>query len=182
CWSHARRKFVDALEHQPEETTPVVNELRKLYLVERHAREEGLTTDQRRQLRQQISLPILTALHPMLESAKAKVLPQSPLGKAARYCLAEWAALNRYLVDGRLEIDNNLTENAIRPSAVGKKNWLFIGHPEAGWRSAVIYSIVVSCRRRGIDPWDYLRDVLTRLPAMKHSEISGLLPANWKPC
>jgi transposase len=121
CWSHARRKFVDALQDQAEETTPVVNELRKLYLVERHAREEGLTTDQRRQLRQQISLPILTALHPMLESAKAKVLPQSPLGKAARYCLAEWAALNRYLVDGRLEIDNNLTENAIRPSAVGKK-------------------------------------------------------------
>jgi len=90
--------------------------------------------------------------------------------------------LNRYLVDGRLEIDNNLTENAIRPSAVGKKNWLFIGHPDAGWRSAVIYSIVVSCQRRGIEPWDYLRDVLTRLPAMKHSEISGLLPANWKPC
>jgi hypothetical protein len=103
------------------------------------------------------------------------------LGKAARYCLAEWAALNRYLSDGRLEIDNNLTENAIRPSAVGKKNWLFIGHPNAGWRSAVIYSIVVSCRRRGIEPWEYLRDVLTRLPAMNQSELPSLLPANWKP-
>jgi hypothetical protein len=81
-----------------------------------------------------------------------------------------------------LEIDNNLTENAFRPSAVGKKNWLFIGHhPEAGWRSAVTYSIIVSCRRHGIEPWDYLRDVLTRLPAMKQSEISGLLPAKWKP-
>jgi hypothetical protein len=89
--------------------------------------------------------------------------------------------LNRYLDDGRLEIDNNLTENAIRPSAVGKKNWLFIGHPQAGWRSAVIYSLIVSCRRRGIEPWEYLRDVLTRLPAMKHSELPSVLPANWKP-
>jgi len=90
-------------------------------------------------------------------------------------------ALNRYLQDGRLEIDNNLTENAIRPSAVGKKNWLFIGHPDAGWRSAVIYSVIVSCRRRGIDPWEYVRDVLTRLPAMKQSELPTLLPRYWKP-
>jgi hypothetical protein len=71
-------------------------------------------------------------------------------------------------------------KNAIRPSAVGKKNWLFIGHPEAGWRSAVIYSVIVSCRRRGIDPWEYLRDVLQRLPGMKQSEISSILPARWK--
>lgn len=181
CWSHARRKFVDALDEQPDQATPLVDEVRKLYAIERHARDECLTAPQRQQARQQISLPILTALQPRLQNVLDRVLPQSPLGKAARYCLAEWAALNRYLTDGRLEIDNNLTENAIRPSAVGKKNWLFIGHPEAGWRSAVLYSIVVSCRRRGIEPWDYLRDVLSRLPAMKQSEISSLLPANWKP-
>jgi transposase len=181
CWAHARRKFVDALDDQPGETTAIVNELRKLYMVERHARDEGLTPEQRHQLRQKTSAPVLAALRPMLEILQDKVLPQSPAGKAARYCLNEWEALNRYLMDGRLEIDNNLTENAIRPSAVGKKNWLFIGHPEAGWRSAVIYSIVVSCQRRGIEPWDYLRDVLTRLPAMKQSEICSLLPANWKP-
>jgi transposase len=181
CWSHARRKFVDALEQQPKEATEIVNELRKLYLVERHARDECLTEEQRYHIRQQTSLPILTALRPMLQNVQEKVLPQSPLGKAVRYCLGEWQALCRYLVDGRLEIDNNLTENAIRPSAVGKKNWLFIGHPEAGWRSAVIYSIVLSCQRRGIEPWDYLRDVLTRLPAMKQSELPTLLPANWKP-
>lgn len=181
CWAHARRKFVDALEDQPDEATLIVNEVRKLYLVERHARDENLTPDQRHHIRQQSSLPILTGLQPRLQSVLDKVLPQSPLGKAARYCLAEWKALIRYLEDGRLEIDNNLTENAIRPSAVGKKNWLFIGHPEAGWRSAVIYSIVVSCRRRGIEPWDYLRDVLSRLPAMKQSELPSLLPAHWKP-
>jgi hypothetical protein len=83
--------------------------------------------------------------------------------------------------DGRLEIDNNLTGNAIRPSAIGKKNWLFIGHPQAGWRSAVIYSVIASCRRRGIDPWEYVRDVLRRLPAMKQSQVPTLLPRCWKP-
>jgi transposase len=181
CWAHARRKFVDALDDQPEQAMPIVNELRRLYMVERHARDEGLTAEQRHQVRQRLSLPILRCLQPLLQSAQDKVLPQSPLGKAARYCLGEWEALNRYLLDGRLEIDNNLIENAIRPSAVGKKNWLFIGHPEAGWRSAVIYSIIVSCRRHRIEPWEYLRDVLTRLPTMKQSELPGLLPANWKP-
>lgn len=181
CWSHARRKFVDALQEQANETTEIVNEIRKLYLVERYARDQCLPAEQRHLVRQQTSLAILTGLRPMLENARQKVLPQSPLGKAARYCLAEWEALTRYLSDGRLEIDNNLTENAIRPSAVGKKNWLFIGHPDAGWRSAVIYSIVVSCQRRGIDPWAYLRDMLNRLPAMKQSELSSVLPANWKP-
>lgn len=180
CWAHARRKLVDGLETQPDEALPLINEVRKLYLLERHARDECLSPEQRHQLRSEKSLPILKTLHPLLEVTRARVLPQSPLGKAASYCLAEWPALNRYLEDGRLEIDNNLTENAIRPSAVGKKNWLFIGHPEAGWRSAVIYSIVVSCQRRGIEPWQYLKDVFSRLPAMKSSELSCLLPANWK--
>jgi transposase len=181
CWSHARRKFVDALDERPEEAGRIVTEIRKLYLVERHARDECLRPDQRRQLRTGLSAPILTALKPRLEALRPGCLPQSPLGKAIRYALAEWEPLTRYLQDGRLEIDNNLTENAIRPSAVGKKNWLFIGHPEAGWRSAVIYSVIVSCRRRGIDPWEYVRDVLRRLPAMKHSEVPTLLPRCWKP-
>ena len=181
CWAHARRKFVEALEEQPNEATAVVEELRKIYMVERHARDECLRPEQRHQLRQELSVPIIAALRPRLQGVQEKVLPQSPLGKAARYCLAEWEALSRYLVDGRLEIDNNLTENAIRPSAVGKKNWLFIGHPDAGWRSAVIYSIIVSCRRRGIEPWNYLRGVLARLPGMKQSDLASVLPANWKP-
>jgi transposase len=181
CWSHGRRKFVDALEERPAEAGPIVTELRKLYLIERHARDECLSPAQRLQVRAEKSAPILAALKPRLEGLLPGCLPQSPLGKAIRYALGEWKALSRYLQDGRLEIDNNLTENAIRPSAVGKKNWLFIGHPGAGWRSAVIYSVIVSCRRRGIDPWQYVRDVLKRLPAMKHSEVPALLPRCWKP-
>ena len=181
CWSHARRKFIEALEEQTPVAIEIVEELRKLYLIERHAREEKFDAAQRKALRQEKAAPILAALKPRLEMQLDQCLPQSPLGKAVRYTLAEWTALTRYLEAGRVEIDNNLTENAIRPSAVGKKNWLFIGHPEAGWRSAVIYSVIVSCRRVGIDPWEYLRDVLRRLPSMKQSEIRSILPAQWKP-
>jgi transposase len=181
CWSHARRKFVDALDERPGPAAEVVSEIRQLYLVERHAREACLASVERLALRQKISAPLLAALKPKLVALQEASLPQSPLGKAARYALGEWAPLTRYLEDGRLEIDNNLTENAIRPSAVGKKNWLFIGHPEAGWRSATIYSVIVSCRRRGIDPWQYLRDVLMRLPNLKQAELTTVLPRNWKP-
>jgi len=181
CWSHGRRKFVEALEERPNEAGLLVTEIRKLYLIERHARDECLVAEQRRRLRQEKSAPILAAFKLRLEELRPGCLPQSPLGKAIRYALAEWEPLNRYLQDGRLEIDNNLTENAIRPSAIGKKNWLFIGHPEAGWRSAVIYSVIASCRRRGIDPWEYVRDVLKRLPGMKQSQVPTLLPRCWKP-
>lgn len=181
CWAHARRKFVDAAELENAGALEIVSEVRKLYFIERHARDEGLTAEQRLKLRREIAAPILAALQPRLETMREKLMPQSLLGKAIRYTLNEWQPLTRYLEDGRLEIDNNLTENAIRPSAVGKKNWLFIGHPDAGWRSAVIYSVIVSCRRRGIDPWEYLRDVLARLPGMKQSEITSILPSRWNP-
>jgi hypothetical protein len=104
--------------------------------------------------------------------------PRQPGHRSAN----ELAALTRYLADGRLEIDNNLTENTIRPSAVGKKNWLFIGHPEAGWRAAAVYTLIVSCRRRGIDPWQYLRDVLQRLPSLPQSEFGDKAGQEPQPC
>ena len=132
-------------------------------------------------MREEKSKPVLELLHSQLETLREKHLPQSPLGKAISYTLNEWTALNRYQEDGRLQIDNNLTENAIRPSAIGKKNWLFIGHPEAGWRSAVIYSVIGTCHRYGLNPWEYLKDVLTRLPGLKQSELNTVLPWNWKP-
>ena len=181
CWAHARRKFVEALDEQTTASVELVGEIRKLYLLEQRARDESLEPESRRQLRAEQAAPLLQAMKPRLESLLPDCLPQSPLGKAIRYALNEWGPLTRYLEDGRLEIDNNLTENAIRPSAIGKKNWLFIGHPDAGWRSAVVYSVIVSCRRRGIDPWDYVRDVLARLPSMKQSELPTLLPRCWKP-
>src|SRR5438128_2563677 len=104
----------------------------------------------------------------------AHCFQKSTLGKALNYFLNEYDALTGYLRDGRFEIDNNLVENAIRPTAVGRKRWLSIGHPDAGWRSAVIYSILLSCRRRGINPQDYLTDILRRLPTQKINQIDSL--------
>lgn len=115
------------------------------------------------------------------EALKPKLLPKSTLGKAVNYFLNEYHALIGYLKDGRFEIDNNSIENDIRPTAVGRKRWLFIGHPEAGWRSAVIYSILISCLRHGLNPQEYLSDVLARLPSAKITQIRELLPAHWKP-
>ena len=110
-----------------------------------------------------------------------RYLPKSALGNAVRYFKNEYGALIGYRQDGRYEINNNLVENAIGPTAVGRRRWLFIGHPDAGWRSAVLCSIIGSCRRRGINPQEYLTDILGRLPATKASCFPELLPANCKP-
>ena len=106
-------------------------------------------------------------------------LPQSLLGQALDYALGQWSTLTVYLADGRVEIDNNLVENAIRPTAIGKKNWLFIGDAQAGQRSAIIYTVIESCRRRGLDPYAYLREVLTRLPNMTNWQIPEVTPLAW---
>ncbi|HEY0793510.1 MAG TPA: transposase [Chthoniobacterales bacterium] len=110
---------------------------------------------------------------------RGRVLPQSSLGQAIRYALGQWSSLAVYLHDGTIEIDNNLVENAIRPTAVGKKNWLFVGEAEAGPRSAVLYTIIENCRRRDVEPYTYLRDVLTRLPQMTNWQIKDITPKAW---
>ena len=101
------------------------------------------------------------------------------MGKAVSYTLAQWESLEVYLKEPEIEIDNNLVENAIRPTALGKKNWLFFGDADAGQRSAIIYSIIESCRRHGIEPYTYLRDVLTRLPTMTNRQIKDVVPKAW---
>jgi transposase len=181
CLAHGRRKFVEALADEPQPVRWFVEEIRKLYVIEAHAREEDLLPEQRLALRQELAPPIWSAIKTRLDELNPTLLPKSPLGKAVRYALNEWEAWQTYLRDGRIEIDNNLIENAIRPSAVGKKNFLFIGHPDAGWRSAVIYSIIVSCRRRKIDPWLYIKDMVTRLPKATNQQIAEFVPARWKP-
>jgi hypothetical protein len=111
--------------------------------------------------------------------AKRRILPKSQLGKAIHYALRQWPQLELYLTDGRVEIDNNLVENAIRPTKLGAKNWLFLGNAESGKKCAILYTIVENCRRLGINSREYLEDVLTRLPAMKASEAASLTPAKW---
>jgi hypothetical protein len=106
-------------------------------------------------------------------------LTQSPLGSAIDYALGQWRTLEVYLSDGRVEIDNNLVENAIRPTAIGKNNWLFIGEADAGQRSAIVYTLIECCRRRGLNPFAYLRDVLARLPNMTNRQIHEVTPEAW---
>ena len=178
CLAHSRRRFYAALQQNLPEAVWFISQIRLLYQIEDEARE--FTPAGRHCLRQQKAPEIWQALKEKAQELQPKFLPKSTLGSAIRYFLDEYDALTGYLRDGRYEIDNNLIENSIRPSAVGKRRWLFIGHPDAGWRSAVIYSIIVSCRRRGINPQDYATDVLQRLPTAKTSDIQNLLPANWK--
>ena len=124
----------------------------------------------------------LHRLRRLVTALRKRALPKSGLGQACAYLLGHWEPLTAHLRHSETRLDNNLVENAIRPSAIGKKNWLFIGHPEAGQRSAIIYSIVVSCQRHGKNPHAYLRDVLTRLPAMTNQDdITVLTPARWSP-
>ncbi|MEO7677728.1 MAG: transposase, partial [Verrucomicrobiota bacterium] len=160
----------------------IIGQIGQLYAVEKHLREHrrgGSGPQLRAAVREWQSRPILARLRRALELLRRRVLPKSHLGQAIDYTLARWAALTRYVDDGRLEIDNNQCENAIRPTAVGKKNFLFVGHPEAGQRSAVIYSILGSCRRHGVNPADYLRAIFERLPKAKISEVKTLTPSAW---
>jgi len=150
-----------------------------LYEVEKKLREQKAGPALRQAIRVWQAQPVLDRLHRAMVWVRRRTYPQGLLGQAIDYTLNRWEALTRFVEDGNLEIDNNLIENAIRPIALGKKNWLFVGHPEAGERSAVIYTLLGSCRRHGINPFDYLKDLLTRIPAAKITQIKEFTPAAW---
>ena len=181
CLGHSRRLFYKAVLEGSTGAIWFIAQIRQLYRIEDEVREAG--PEQRKAVRRQKAPAFWRAMkRRALElAANPRSLPQSTLGKAANYFLKEYTALVGYLRDGRFEIDNNLVENDVRPEAVGRRRWLFIGHPDAGWRSAVIYTIILSCRRRGINPQEYLTDVLQRLPAMKNTQVRELVPGRWKP-
>jgi transposase len=181
CWAHVRRKFYEALEQAPRTSGWLVRQIQHLYRVEEKLRDQRAGPRGREAERAHQSAPIVRRLQRALVRLKssARYLPQSLLGQAIDYALGQWTTLEVYLEDGRVEIDNNLVENAIRPTAVGKKNWLFIGEAGAGERSAIIYTVVQSCRRRGLDPYAYLRDVLTCLPSMTNRQVPQIIPAAW---
>ena len=180
CTAHLRRKFYKALLESCSEALWFLGQMRELYRLERELKD--LSAPERRQGRLKQAPAIWLAMKRRAQILRddPRVLPQSTLGKAVRYLLNEYMALVGYLRDGRFEIDSNLVENDVRPSAVGKRRWLFIGHPDAGWRSAVIYTLIQSCRRYGINAQDYLTDVLQRLPSMTTSQVPALLPHRWK--
>src|ERR1019366_2264426 len=181
CWAHVRRKFYEAIESSPKTAGWIVRQIQHLYQVESSLREQRAGPQLRASVRAHQSRPIVNRLQRVLAKLKisGRYLPQSPLGGAIDYALGLGNTLTVYLADGRVEIDNNLVENAIRPTPIGKKNWLLVGDPGAGERSAIIYTVIESCRRRGLDPYAYLKDVLTRLPHMTNRQIPEVTPEAW---
>jgi transposase len=181
CWAHARRKFYEAREQDPGVVNWLLRQIGHLYRIERQLREGKTVATLRAVARAHQAKPIYVRLHRLFTRLKTtrRYLPRSRMGLALDYALNLWPQLGVYLDDARIEIDQNLVENAIRPTALGKKNWLFIGEAEAGERSAILYTIVECCRRRGIDPYAYLRDILTRLPHATNWQIADLTPEAW---
>lgn len=181
CWAHVRRKFDEAREAHPRQAATVLLLIQRLYQIEKQLREARVSAKLRGIIRQQHSRMIVQRIGALLRRWQEQhtFLPQSHMGKAIAYTLTLWPHLQVYLEDGRAHIDNNQVENAIRPTAIGKKNWLFIGDADAGQTSAILFTIIEACRSRQIDPWHYLRDVLTRLPSMTNQQLDDVMPDAW---
>jgi len=179
CMAHARRKFSKAFAQKPKVANFILRHFSALYRIEFNLRERQARPVLREATRAAEARGILRRLERTLKILKPRFLPQSDMGKAIAYALSIWPSLQVYLTAGQVEIDNNLIENAIRPTAIGKKNFLFVGAAEAGKKTAILYTIVESCRRQGIDPLAYLHDVLTRLPRYTNHTVHELTPENW---
>jgi transposase len=178
CWSHARRKFFEARSSAPAEASLILEIIRRLYEIEDRAR--PLDDAARRALRQAEAVPILERLRAELDRLASKLLPKSALAQAVGYALNQWQALCRYTEDGRLTIDNNVSERRLRDQAIGRKNWLFLGSDEAGPRAAVICTIIAGAKRHRLEPWAYLNDVILQLSVDASREsLERLLPDRW---
>jgi len=176
CWAHARRKFYDARSNAPRQANEILEWIRQLYDIEDRARE--WSAGERLALRQRESVPILDRIEAKLDELTGRVLPKSALGKAVTYARNQWAALRRYTGDGRLTIDNNVSERTLRLQAIGRKNWEFLGSAGAGPRAAVLFTILAGAKRHHLEPWAYVRDVLLRL-SVGETELESLLPDRW---
>jgi len=180
CFAHARRYFEKALDQDKERATWMLAAIQKLYQVEREAREANLSFTDRYQLRQEKSVPILVDIKEWLYQNSTKVLPASLIGKAINYTVGMWPRLERYITDGRFEIDNNLIENAIRPIALGRKNYLFAGSHEAAQNAALIYSLMATTKFHNVNPAEYLEYVFQNILDYPFHKLADLLPQNWK--
>lgn len=179
CWAHARRKFHDALKTDQQPAAVILKAIGEMYKVEQQARDEGLEADAVLALRQARTAPLLADLEAYLRALLPSVLPKSPIGKAVQYTLARWPALTVFAGDGRVPIDNNSAERAMRKVALGRNNWLFAGNDTGGERAAVIYSLIETCSRLGINPHEYLTDVLRRVGSHPQSRVAELTPRAW---
>jgi transposase len=181
CWSHARRQFFDAVQLNPRDpvATPIVARIDELFAVDAEARRKALSTAARHVRRQETTLPLLDDIRSKIEAAQSVALPSSTLSKACQYALTLWRKLTRFLEYPELELSNNLAENSMRPVALGRKNWIHIGSPQAGPKVAAILSIVESCRRLQVAVRDYFSTILPGLADLPIRCLPDLTPAVW---
>ena len=182
CWAHARRKFVDALNEDNRLATEALCFIRKIYKVESDANKAGLNADERKEQRLKISYPTIRLFETWMKETYLKVLPNSKMGDAIEYTYSLLPRLSRYVNDGRINIDNNLIENAIRPLALGRKNYLFCGNDASAYRAAIVYSLISTCKAADVDPRTWMEDVLRKIPYYQRDQrdLAELLPFNWK--
>lgn len=180
CWAHARRKFFDALTENKQLATEGIEFIAKLYKIEDETRDN--TDQERAERRQKEAYPIIRDFEVWLQDTSSKVLKSGRMYKAIQYAYGLLPRLRRYVQDGRYKIDNNLIENVIRPLAIGRKNYLFCGNSDSAIRSGIVYSLIASCKAVGVEPREWLEDVLERIPYYEtgKKDIAELLPRRWK--
>ena len=180
CMAHVRRKFKDALECDPQRGEYALHAIGKWFRREAMVKKVKMPPERRLSMRKKHIVPFMKSFHDWLKKEYAKGLPQNPMTKAIAYALNQWPGFMPFMTDGRVELSNNLVENAIRPVALGRNNYLFKGSHQAAQRAAMIYSIFAMVLKRNIDPFVYLNDLLTRLPAMSNHNLDMFLPDIWK--
>ncbi len=181
CMAHARRMFDQALKNDKQRAEYVLTEMQKLYAIEQVGRDKSLSPEELHTLRHEQAVPVLENLKAWMMDAYPQVLPESTIGKAISYSLKRWDKLCLYTTDARLQIDNNLVENAIRPVAIGRKNYLFAGSHNGARRAAMLYSFLGTCKINNVNPFEWLRDILRRIPSHSVNKLEELLPNNWTP-
>jgi hypothetical protein len=180
CWAHARRYFYKIVKADGDRRAFVaMGFIRELFGVEREGRE--LDVDDRRALREEKSKPVLERFKAWLDEEAIAALPKSAFGQAVGYARNQWQALIRYVEDGELEVDNNASERALRRVAIGRKNWMFAGSDAGGERAAILYSLIASAERHGVEPFSYLKDIFARLPTHPADRVHELAPHLWVP-
>jgi len=181
CWSHAERYFSEAVQLNPKDSvaTPIVARIDELFAIDAEARRQALSLEARHALRQEESRPLLDVIRKQIEAARSNALPGGALAKACNYTLTLWRRLNRFLEHPELELSNNLAENSMRPVAIGRRNWIHVGSPQAGPKVAAILSVVESCRRLKLPVRDYLAAVLPGFADLPIQRLPDLTPAAW---
>jgi hypothetical protein len=180
CMAHARRKFDEAMKNDKKTSMEAMTRMQRIYRLEHWLRVFKLNDEGKKKLREKIAVPMLNEMFDWMEKVINKTTPQSPIYKALQYSIKRRKELMCYTCDGKLHIDNNPVENKIRPTVIGKKNYLFMGSHEAAQRSAMIYSFLISCKANNINPEEWLEDVLLRINSTKKSDLPNLLPHLWK--